>query len=87
MELLQLDKFYIDLHKPNVVYTHHSGDLNIDHQIVHESVMTACRPTPGNCVKTLLSFEVASSTEWQSPFSASPFQPNWYVDISEQLGK
>ncbi len=29
--------------KPDIIYTHHIGDLNIDHQITHKAVMTACR--------------------------------------------
>ena len=45
--------------------------------------MTACRPTPGHVVKRWISFEVASSTEWQPPGSAPSFQPNWFVDISD----
>jgi LmbE family N-acetylglucosaminyl deacetylase len=35
-------------------------------------------------VKRLLSYEVASSTEWQPAGSAPAFQPNWFVDISDQ---
>ena len=73
----------IQRHQPHVVYLHHSGDVNIDHRLLHESVVTACRPTPGHVVKRLLSFEVASSTEWQPSGSAPAFQPNWFVDISE----
>ncbi len=36
-------------------------------------------------MQRLLFFEVASSTEWQPPGSASPFTPNWYTDISKTL--
>ena len=43
--------------KPEIVYTHHYGDLNIDHQITHRAVMTACRPLPGASVKNIISFE------------------------------
>ena len=71
--------------KPEVVVSHHSGDLNIDHRIVHEAVMTACRPQPGHPVKRILSFEVASSTEWQSQAHSTPFLPNWFEDISGTL--
>ena len=71
-------------HQPQVVYVHHAGDVNVDHRRLHEAVVTACRPTPGQPVHRLLSFEVASSTEWQPPGSAPPFQPNWFVDISAQ---
>ena len=78
---------YISLYSPSTVYLHHSGDVNIDHRITHEAVITACRPFPGQSVKKLLSFEVQSSTEWQPPNSASQFSPNWYVDINNQLSR
>lgn len=71
-------------HQPQVVYLHHAGDVNVDHRRLHEAVVTACRPMPGQPVRRLLSFEVASSTEWQPPASAPAFQPNWFVDISAQ---
>ncbi len=71
--------------KPAIVYTHHAGDVNIDHQRTHAAVVTACRPTPKHPVKRLLFFEVASSTEWQPPGSAPPFVPNWFVDVSKTL--
>jgi LmbE family N-acetylglucosaminyl deacetylase len=70
---------------PDTVYTHHAGDLNVDHRRVHEAVVTACRPQSGSPVQTLLFFETPSSTEWQPPGSAQPFVPNWFVDISETL--
>jgi LmbE family N-acetylglucosaminyl deacetylase len=69
---------------PEIIYTHHIGDLNIDHQITHKAVMTACRPQPGFCVKEIYAFEVLSSTEWQTP-GYLPFLPNVYIDISGQI--
>ena len=70
---------------PDTVVTHHSADLNIDHQVIHEAVMAACRPQPGHPVKRILSFEVSSSTEWQSPTFGNSFIPNWFEDISDTL--
>ncbi len=70
--------------QPEIIYTHHIGDLNIDHQITHKAVMTACRPQPGFCVKEIYAFEVLSSTEWQTP-SLMPFTPNVFVDITEHI--
>lgn len=70
---------------PNIIYTHHIGDVNIDHRVTHEAVVTACRPQPGCKVEKILFFEVASSTEWQTMNTATPFQPNWFVDVSETL--
>jgi len=70
---------------PQIVYTHHCGDVNIDHRRIHEAVITACRPMPGHCVTRLLFFETVSSTEWQPPGSAPVFAPNWFVDIAHTL--
>jgi LmbE family N-acetylglucosaminyl deacetylase len=67
--------------QPDIIYTHHHGDLNVDHQRTHEAVLTACRPTPGSTVRDIYAFEVMSSTEWANP-SVAPFLPNHFVDIS-----
>lgn len=66
---------------PHTIYTHHHGDLNIDHRITHQAVMTACRPLPGSSCREIFSFEVMSSTEWAGPGQAA-FEPNVFVDIS-----
>lgn len=71
--------------KPEMVVTHYAGDLNIDHQIIHHAVVTACRPQPGFYVKRILSFEVPSATEWNSHTVSKPFTPNWFEDISKTL--
>lgn len=76
---------FLDKHRPTMVLTHHSGDVNIDHQVVHNAVITACRPQPDCSVKELLFFEVPSSTEWRPCGSAEPFNPNWFVDISSTV--
>lgn len=69
---------------PSVIYTHHDGDLNIDHRITSRAVMTAFRPTPSCSVREIYCFEVMSSTEWAIP-TQSPFLPNYFVDISRYL--
>jgi len=69
----------------SVVFTHQPSDLNIDHQCVFHSVITACRPIPGHVVKRIYSFEVLSSTEWQAPSGHIGFRPNVFVDISNYL--
>ena len=70
---------------PDIVYTHHCADLNIDHRIVHQAVMTAFRPIPGKKVPTIYNFEVNSSTEWNTPNSTNSFLPNFFIDISAQI--
>lgn len=70
--------------KPSIIYTHHHGDLNVDHQISSQAVMTACRPMPGCSVREIYAFEVMSSTEWAAQ-NKEPFLPNYFVDISNQI--
>ncbi len=70
---------------PDVIFTHHHGDLNIDHRITFEAVMTAFRPIRGENTKEIYSFEVPSSTEWNAPISSTYFIPNYFVDISKTL--
>lgn len=66
--------------KPDIVYTHHAGDINADHRALHEAVMVACRPYAAPSVKSIRTFYTPSSTEWGSGFA-----PNLYVDITEHL--
>lgn len=73
--------------QPSIVYTHHAGDVNIDHRRVHDAVVAACRPLPSAVVRQLLFFETPSSSEWRPPASMSPFAPNWFVDVSHYLPK
>lgn len=74
----------VGMYCPETVYTHHGGDLNIDHQVTRRSVMTACRPLPGGSVRRILSFEVLSSTEWGLP-EYEMFRPTYFVDIEKFL--
>ena len=71
--------------RPDTILTHHPGDLNIDHRRTCQAVLTACRPQPGFSVRTLWSFEVASSTEWQIPNPGLAFLPTAFVDVSGHL--
>lgn len=77
----------VDSFKPDTVYTHHAGDVNIDHTVTHNAVVTACRSLPSCGVKTILFFETLSSTEWQMQTSDKVFCPNWFVDVSETFEK
>ena len=80
--LTQTIEKIINEFKPQIVYTHSEYDLNIDHRIIHNSVLTATRPSQKFTVKKVIAFEVPSSTEWN--FSKK-FIPNIFVDISKEL--
>ena len=85
LEVVQALEPHIDSFAPSVVYTHHGGDLNIDHRRALEATLTACRPQPGCPVDAIYSFETASSTGWQGQSLHMPFLPQHYVDIGAQL--
>lgn len=71
--------------QPEVIYTHHPGDLNIDHAITFRAVLTATRPTKDCSVRELYSFEVPSSTEWAFQCFEPRFRPNVFVNISTTI--
>ena len=68
--------------KPDVIFTNHSGDNNIDHRITFESTFTACRPNNHFDIKEFYTYEVPSSTDWSSP-SNKQFIPKKFVDITK----
>ena len=84
LEVVQQLEPIIEEVRPHLVYTHHHGDLNVDHRITHQAVLTACRPVPGHSVKEIRCFEVLSSTEWGAP-AFTPFEPDIFVDISAYM--
>lgn len=73
--------------QPQVVVTHHGGDLNIDHVVTFRAVLTAIRPFAGCPVKEIYCFEVPSSTEWSFGQFKPEFRPNTFVDVSQYVGK
>jgi LmbE family N-acetylglucosaminyl deacetylase len=85
LEIIKKIEVVVERVAPQTVLTHFGGDLNIDHRIVNQAVLTACRPVPKHCVKEILFFEVPSSTEWQVPIEGEAFAPNWFEDISRTL--
>ena len=68
---------------PEIVFTHHGGDLNIDHQITFQAVLTSCRPMQNEKVKSIISFETPSGTEWQSSNHPTQFIPNFFIEINQ----
>ena len=80
----QVEKLVAEI-RPTVIYTHHPGDLNVDHGIVARAVLTACRPLPGADVRAIYAFEVLSSTEWAPESLAAPFAPSRWVSVAPFL--
>lgn len=73
--------------RPEVVYTQHGGDLNVDHAAAFRAALTAFRPLPGSTVRALYAYEVASSTEWAFAQFAPAFAPDTFVDVGAYLDR
>ena len=68
--------------QPEVIFTHHGGDVNIDHQRTFEAIITCCRPLKNEKVRTIITFETPSGTEWRAPTDPRHFLPNVFISVS-----
>lgn len=86
LDIVQTIETEITDHDPEVVYTHHYGDLNIDHELTCRATVTATRPLADTCVRKVYAFETLSATEWSVPKPTNAFQPTTFINVSDQLG-
>lgn len=85
LDIVKSVEKYIREIRPEIVYTHFQGDLNVDHQMTARAVLTATRPIGDYCVQEIYAFETLSSTEWNfDTTEQSGFVPNVFVDITEE---
>lgn len=89
LDVIKKIEHEIKAFQPDIIYTHFPQDLNIDHRILAEAVLTATRPFPGNNAPSeVYFFEVASSTEWNYSGNLSKkFTPNVFVDVTKTIEK
>ena len=62
---------------PDIIFTHHPGCLNIDHNIVFRAVITVFRPLSKKEIE-INCFEIPSSTEWNPN---NNFECNLYINV------
>jgi len=87
LEIVQAIEPVIEKLRPEIIYTHHGADLNIDHGVTHRAVMTAARPLPASPVRLIATFEVLSSTEWSLPPETGTFAPQMFVDVAASIDR
>ena len=85
LKIIQFIEKHIKKIKPDTIFTHFESDLNVDHQITSKAVITACRPIKNQTVKSILFFEILSSSEWNISIKNKSFKPNYFVDISKSI--
>ena len=83
IDLIKTVEATLERYRPTVVYAHHGGDANTDHQVVFKAVYAACRPmTPlGSLVQRFLTFETPSSTDQAPQVANYTFVPTTFVDV------
>lgn len=83
LDIIKIVEKEKDMHQPEIIFTHHGGDVNIDHQRTFEAVITACRPMEDECVNTIIAFETPSGTEWRASSDPKHFIPNLFISFDE----
>jgi LmbE family N-acetylglucosaminyl deacetylase len=82
LKIIKTVENWIDEIRPDIIFTHSNKDLNIDHRITHDAVLTATRPIHGkHIVKTIYAFQIPSSTEWAFG-THGKFNPNIFLNIA-----
>lgn len=91
IEMVQEIERAIVRFRPRWIFTHHAGDLNIDHRVCHETTMAAVTlpqrlsaDLPPTLIERVFLFEVPSSTDW-APSTFEPFRPNSWFDVGATL--
>lgn len=69
---------------PDLVLTHHAGDMNVDHRVVADAVMTAFRSLPGEKPCGILAGEVLSSTDYTVGLPGCSFEPNVWIPLKAE---
>jgi LmbE family N-acetylglucosaminyl deacetylase len=85
LEMAQTLEKVIREFNPQIIFTHHGGDINRDHQVIFDATLVAARPLPKNGVRTIYSYETISSTEWSATDFYSKFTPTTFFDIRNTL--
>jgi LmbE family N-acetylglucosaminyl deacetylase len=85
LSIVKLIEAEVQRVEPTLVLTQHGGDVNIDHHLTYRAVLAATRPVSRHPVRSVLAFEVGSSTEWAFQTLAPRFAPQVFFDISATL--
>lgn len=85
LQIIKKTEEYIKKIIPDIILTHHHSDLNIDHRLTFQAVLTCCRPQPNFRHPDIYSFEIPSSTDWQILTGETVFKPNIFIDISSTI--
>ena len=81
LDIVKQVESFLTKTEPDLIFTHHNGDINIDHDLTQRAVMTATRALPGSKPFDVLACEVLSSTEFGP--ANKRLQPHLYMRLTE----
>ena len=91
IELVKFIEKQIVEFQPDRIFTHFPNDLNDDHRQVSNACQVAAKISQRNPIykpiKGLYFMEISSSTDWSNNQSNLSFNPNIFVNISENIDK
>ena len=82
IELVKEVEHHVREWQPTRLFTHAADDPNVDHGLAHRAVIAAARPVVSPPLRSILTFEVLSSTEWNP---TRPFPASIFTDITDQI--
>jgi LmbE family N-acetylglucosaminyl deacetylase len=60
-------------------------DRHIDHRVIFDACVVACRPVHAAAPKVVLAYETLSETHWNVPGIEPAFVPEFFVDITDHM--
>jgi LmbE family N-acetylglucosaminyl deacetylase len=60
-------------------------DRHIDHRIIFDACIVACRPVRAAAPQTVLAYETLSETHWNVPGVEPVFAPEFFVDTTDYM--
>jgi LmbE family N-acetylglucosaminyl deacetylase len=62
-------------------------DRHIDHRVIFDAAVVACRPVYDEAPRIVLAYETLSETHWNAPGIEPAFIPEFYVDTSDYMDR
>ncbi len=62
-------------------------DRHIDHRVLFDYSVVACRPVHDKAPKMVLAYETLSETHWNVPGVEAAFVPELFIDVTDQIEK
>jgi LmbE family N-acetylglucosaminyl deacetylase len=73
--------------EPEIIYVMNRSDAHSDHRVIFDAVSACTKAFRYPYIKKVLMYECISETEFAPQLPEKVFIPNYFVDISEFLGK